>query len=198
MKFLKFTRIDRFKKRREKDDPGIIEIEYPRYLVTQIFQQFHDATFHDETFETSAIPKISMYNNRETLFNAPHLSSHGRQSLHSRSKNERQQWGGHNAERVERAERGPRCGSERRGGGGGGEAEKETGAKKGQPAPLLPLPSRSMKTKEKGRRKGPVGGTRTRINLEGTRDEKRDEEEEEEEEENGGGAGFECRCRQDK
>ena len=106
--------------------------------------------------------------------------------------------GGHNAERVERAERGPRCGSERRGGGGGGEAEKETGAKKGQPAPLLPLPSRSMKTEEKGRRKGPVGGTRTRINLEGTRDEKRDEEEEEEEEENGGGAGFECRCRQDK
>lgn len=94
MKFLKFTRIDRFKKRREKSDPGIIEIEYPRYLVTQIFQQFHDATFHDETFETSAIPKISMYNNRETLFNAPLLSSHGRQSLHSRSKNERQQWGG--------------------------------------------------------------------------------------------------------
>lgn len=46
--------------------------------------------------------------------------------------------GGHNAERVERAERGPRCGSERRGGGGGGEAEKETGAKKGQPVPLLP------------------------------------------------------------
>lgn len=93
MKFLKFTRIDRFKKRREKDDPGIIKIEYPRYvyryLVTQIFQQFHD-----EIFETSAIPKISMYNNRETLFNAPHLSSHGRQSLHSRSKNERQQWGG--------------------------------------------------------------------------------------------------------
>ena len=194
MKFLKFTRIDRFKKRREKDDPGIIKIEYPRYLVTQIFQQFHDATFHDETFETSAIPKISMYNNRETLFNAPLLSRKTKFTLEKQKREATM--GGHNAERVERAERGPRCGSERR--GGGGEAEKETGAKKGQPAPLLPLPSRSMKTKEKGRRKGPVGGTRTRINLEGTRDEKRDEEEEEEEEENGGGAGFECRCRQDK
>ena len=200
MKFLKFTPIDRFKKRREKDDPGIIEIEYPRYvyryLVTQIFQQFHDATFHDETFETSAISKISMYNNRETLFNAPLLSRKTKFTLEKQKREATM--GGHNAERVERAERGPRCGSERRGGGGGGEAEKETGAKKGQPAPLLPLPSRSMKTKEKGRRKGPVGGTRTRINLEGTRDEKRDEEKEEEEEENGGGAGFECRCRQDK
>ena len=197
MKFLKFTRIDRFKKRREKDDPGIIKIEYPRYvyryLVTQIFQQFHD-----ETFETSAIPKISMYNNRETLFNAPHLSSYGRQSLHSRSKNERQQWGGIM----------PSASKEPKEGLGVDQSdveEEEEERPKKKPvrrrvnqSPSSPLPSRSMKTEEKGRRKGPVGGTRTRINLEGTRDEKRDEEEEEEEEENGGGAGFECRCRQDK
>ena len=82
----------------------------------------------------------------------------------------------------------------------GGEAEKESGAKKGQSAPSpLTIDEDGEEEREKGRRLTERAGRRnsTRINLEGTRDEKRDEEEEEEEE-NGGGAGFECRCRQDK
>lgn len=66
------------------------------------------------------------------------------------------------------------------------------------PSPLT-IDEDGEEEREKGRRLTERAGRRnsTRINLEGTRDEKRDEEEEEEEE-NGGGAGFECRCRQDK